>query len=390
MPPFRAAIIGTGRPRGEEGATGAAMSRYHARGYQESGKAEIAALADIRREHAEAFRREQDCPQAQIFTDYREMLVQVKPDVVSVVTWPHLHAEMVTACAEAGVRAVHCEKPMAPTWGEAKRMHQACVERGTQLTFNHQRRFEAPYRTARRLIREGAVGRLIQMQAACPNLIDWGTHWFDMLAFYNDDVPATWVMGQLDARHVREVFGVRLESQGLSYFAYQNGVRGLLITGDNLPDPEASAGPTSPAAPPADGRPERPPRRRGARPAMHAAHRIIGTEGVLEVGAPGSRVRLLNGAAAGYQEVPLDPAPDGVGEAIAAGIADVLACLESGTQPELSSHKAIRTTELIFATYESSRRRARVDLPLEISDNPLHALLDSGALTLSPAAQERG
>ena len=54
--------------------------------------------------------------------DYHEMLARENLDIVSICTWPHLHAPMVIAAAEAGVRAIHCEKPMAPTWGEARRM----------------------------------------------------------------------------------------------------------------------------------------------------------------------------------------------------------------------------------------------------------------------------
>jgi predicted dehydrogenase len=376
MARYRAAIIGTGRPR-ELGGTGAAMSRFHAQGYQLSGKADIVALADIRPENAEAFRAEQNCPDAKIYTDYRDLLEREHLDVVSVVTWPHLHAEMVIACAEAGVRAVHSEKPMAPTWGEARHMHETCERLGTQLTFNHQRRFEAKFRTARRLLLAGAVGEVIQMQAACPNLFDWGTHWFDMLNFYNGDVPAAWVMGQIDARSERTAFGVRMENQGVSYIAYENGVRGLLLTGDYLPDPATGAGAAAAA-----GQPRRGPSNR--RSAVRVAQRVIGTEGILEVEAPESKVRLLNGDTAGYREVPLDDFPTNGAQVIAAGIANALECLETGARPELSSHNALRATELIFATYESARRRARIDLPLQIEDNPLHAMMDTGALTPAP------
>ncbi|MGH2369685.1 MAG: gfo/Idh/MocA family oxidoreductase, partial [Chloroflexota bacterium] len=149
-----------------------------------------------------------------------------------------------------------------------------------------------------------------------------------------------------------------MEDQGISYFAYQNGVRGLLITGDHIPG--ASGGPT------------------GQRSALGAAHRIIGAEGIIEVAAPDSKVRLLNAAGAGFQEVPLDDAPGGTEGSIAAGIADLLDCLERGVEPELSAHKAIRATELIFATYESSRRRARIDIPLEIEDSPFLSMLERG------------
>jgi hypothetical protein len=37
---------------------------------------------------------------------------------------------------------------------------------------------------------------------------------------------------------------------------------------------------------------------------------------------------------------------------------------------------------LIFATYESSRVRGRVDLPLEIDDSPFLSMLDSGIMSV--------
>jgi len=40
----------------------------------------------------------------------------------------------------------------------------------------------------------------------------------------------------------------------------------------------------------------------------------------------------------------------------------------------LSGRRALRATELSFATYESSRRRGRVDLPLLLDGSPLAAL----------------
>ena len=37
--------------------------------------------------------------------------------------------------------------------------------------------------------------------------------------------------------------------------------------------------------------------------------------------------------------------------------------------------------EIIFGCYESSRRRARVDFPMDIDDSPLIAMLDNGDIT---------
>jgi len=54
---------------------------------------------------------------------------------------------------------------------------------------------------------------------------------------------------------------------------------------------------------------------------------------------------------------------------------DAIESLRSGAEPRLSSRKAVAATELIFATYESSRLRQRIELPLQIEDSPLISML---------------
>lgn len=347
MEQFRVGIIGCGRPRQTDGATGFGMSHFHARGYAESPDARLVALADLNEDNARAFQAEHGGDQ--IYQDYREMLQKEQLDMVSVCTWPHLHAEMVIAAAEAGVRAIHCEKPMAPTWGEARRMVAACEERGAQLTFNHQRRFAAPFRRARELLRAGAIGPLQRLELRCIDLFDWGTHWFDICHFYNDETPAEWVLGQVDLRAGRTVFGIPLEGQGLSQIKFANGVYALLVTG---PDH-----------------------------GLAAQNRLIGAEGIIEVAVQdGPTLRLWNREGSGWQAIDL---PEGRSdlEVVADGVRDLVAALRAGREPELSGRRALRATELSFATYESSRRRGRVDLPLTIDDSPLAALqaLSAGA-----------
>ena len=48
--------------------------------------------------------------------------------------------------------------------------------------------------------------------------------------------------------------------------------------------------------------------------------------------------------------------------------------------PELDGKRALQATEIIFACYESSRRHARIDLPLTIDDNPLVSMIENGDL----------
>ena len=62
----------------------------------------------------------------------------------------------------------------------------------------------------------------------------------------------------------------------------------------------------------------------------------------------------------------------------AEGIANLIAALETGEKPVLDIGKAVRGAEIIFATYESSRSRSRVYLPLTAMDNALLAGLAQG------------
>ena len=64
---------------------------------------------------------------AQHFTDFREMLQEAKPDVVSIGVWHSGHAPMTIAAAAAGgVKAILCEKPMADSLGAAADMLMVC------------------------------------------------------------------------------------------------------------------------------------------------------------------------------------------------------------------------------------------------------------------------
>ncbi len=344
---FRAAVLGCG-----------GRGRSHAAGYAAAPNATLVACADPAAENARALAEKYGGPR--VYADYRVLLEKERPEVVSICTWPHLHREMVEAAIAAGVKAIHCEKPMAPTFGDARAMHVAGERAGVVMTFCHQRRFAPAFRQAREFIRAGALGELAQMEGYCSNLFDWGTHWFDMFHFFNEERPAAWVMGQIDVSVSRQVFGVPVETSGFSHIAWTNGVRGLLVTGH--PPETPSLG----------------------KLVEREGMVIYGTEGRLEVSVlngPRLRLRRFGGKP---DETPELPKAE---EATVLSVLDLLDCLESGQEPELSSRKALRATELIFATYESSRRRGRVPLPLEIDDSPLLAGLEQGFWQPEPPKQ---
>jgi UDP-N-acetylglucosamine 3-dehydrogenase len=359
MAKFRVGIIGCGRPRHRAGSTGFGQGHLHATGYEASPDCEIVAAGDISQENLDAFLQAHDVPAG--YLDYREMLAKEALDIVSVCTWPHLHAPMVVDAAVAGVKAIHAEKPMAPTWGEAKEMAAVCEEHGVQLTVNHQRRFGAPFRKAKALLDDGAIGELVRIEAFTSNLYDWGTHWFDMMFMYNDETPVEWVMGQIEARGGRSIFGVQVEGQGMSLFRWQNGVYGLMVTGQReLYEHEGTF-----------------------KDVLSCGNRLIGTEGAIEVGVHDGPQLRMRSTETDYrwQDIEVTDRIHGHEHVIAA-ILDLVDALKAGREPVLSARKALQATEMIFATYESSRRRGRVDLPLDVDDSPFLSMLAAGDISV--------
>lgn len=342
-------FVGTGPDPGEPGADGFAMAYRHAAAYERLDDCELVACADVEREHAAAFADAHDIASDLVFEDYREMLSEAVPDVVSICTPPATHEELVVGCARSGaVEAIHCEKPMADTWNGARRMVRICREEDVQLTFNTQRRFSEQWQRAGELLDDGAIGDLRRVEMGAPNLFDWGIHSLDLLNFYNDEAAAEWVLAGLDYREENLFFGAHNANQAIVHAEYENGVHGLFAAGFG----EDMVG---------------------------ARHRLVGCDGTIEVGVldgPGLRVER-NGSVeferAEFDEhwtTPIDSA-----------VADLVAALDDGRAPELRAERTLAATEIIFAAYESVRRRGRVDLPLEVDDNPLAAMVESGELS---------
>jgi predicted dehydrogenase len=351
---YDAAVIGTGADPDNPNYDGFAMAYYHGEAYQDIEDTRLVACADIVRENAEAFADNFDLGAENVFEDYEELLAAVEPDVVSVCVPPAVHADIVVGCARSGVvDAIHCEKPMATTWGDSRRMVEVCDEEDVQLTFNHQRRFANEWVRARELLDDGEIGDLERVETAAPNIYDWGTHCLDLCGYYNDESPAEWVIGQIDYREENVWFGAHNENHAFASWEYENGVHGVASMGHG-------------------------------QDLVGAIHRLVGTDGVVEVRVEdGPDLRIKRDGDGDWEEVEVEDEEwtDPVWDAIA----DVVDALGSESASELDAHRALKGTEIIFATYESSRKRGRVDLPLEIEDNPLEAMVESGDLTPEPA-----
>ena len=95
-----------------------------------------------------------------LYADFHHMLARERLDIVAVASWTETHAQAVTAAAQAGARGVYCEKPIAVTLPQARRMIAACRRAGTAMVVGHERRWDRRYRAIREALRAGQLGEL--------------------------------------------------------------------------------------------------------------------------------------------------------------------------------------------------------------------------------------
>jgi UDP-N-acetylglucosamine 3-dehydrogenase len=136
------------------------MGANHARVLNDLPGVELVAVADPDPDRLEKARYATSAP----FTDYREMLREAKPDLVSVVVPTRLHHQVALDVIAAGCHLL-VEKPIAASLDEARAITSAAAEAGVILTVGHIERFNPAVQELKRRIAEGQGGRVIQMRA---------------------------------------------------------------------------------------------------------------------------------------------------------------------------------------------------------------------------------
>jgi predicted dehydrogenase len=94
------------------------------------------------------------------YEDYRKMLSELHPDIVTIATESGKHPEIAIECLNAGAHVI-CEKPMALSTKDADAMIAAAGNAGKKLAVCFQNRFNAPVLRLRKAIDEGRFGRLL-------------------------------------------------------------------------------------------------------------------------------------------------------------------------------------------------------------------------------------
>ena len=188
------------------------------------------------------------------YTDWRDLIADDEVDIFDNCSPDDLHPEPTIEAAKRGKHLL-CEKPLAMTAADAKRMRDAAVEAGVKHMLLHNYRFLPAVRFAKNLIAEGKLGTVYQFRGQYLQevghdpaevlenvwyasgtksgvLLGIGCHIIDMARFLVGEITS--VSGLLKTHNTVRKDGtgteetVTADEQNLALVEFENGAAGTL------------------------------------------------------------------------------------------------------------------------------------------------------------------
>ncbi|MDR2509365.1 MAG: Gfo/Idh/MocA family oxidoreductase [Spirochaetaceae bacterium] len=295
--------------------------------------------------------------------DYRKMLEDIKPEVVTVASESGKHPQIVIDCLNAGCHVI-CEKPMALSSKDAENMIDTAKQNGKKLAVCFQNRFNAPVQKLRTALDAGRFGKLLHgmvqirwnrnnnYYAEAPwrgtweedggTLMNQCTHAIDLLQ---------WMLGEdavrVQAQTRRFMRPIDAEDFGAAIVEFKNGAVGII-------EGSADVFPSN----------------------LNETLSIFGETGAVVIGGLAVNKietwRFADAQTVGDTEDKVlnvcekDP-PTVYGFGHAALFRDFAEAVRTGREPLVSGERGKKALEIILAIYKSQKTGMPVDLPCDFS-----------------------
>lgn len=333
---------------------------------------EIVAACDVNPKSLAETQAKLNIPEG--FTSYAD-IAKAKPDLVAIGPAMGLHRDMVLAAAASGAKGIYLEKPFCRTLAEADEIIAACEKNGVKLALAHRNRWHPTLPVVARLVKEGAIGRLLELRGrgkedrrgGMEDLWILGSHVLNLGTFIagkplacsavimQDGRPVT----PADVRRERADFGPMAGNAVHARFDMESGVPFYFDSMQEAGDPKVGFG-----------------------------LQMIGTTGIIDIRVDHTPLAHICAGSPFHpgkeprQWVPISAAGIGAPEPVAdigkqvmshaTGALDLIASIEENRQPLCSAIDGRLTVEMIIAVLAShAAKGASVTFPLTITGNPL-------------------
>jgi len=242
MQTYRAALVGCGRmgawiDNEVAGNKTTVLPYSHAAGYEACDRTELIAGSDMRPEILVKFGERYGVAPEHHYTDYQEMILKEKPDILSIATQPQDRAAVALFAIEHGVKALYVEKPLCASMAEANAIKAAVEKHGVVLNMGTNRRWSTGFEAMKAEIDSGKHGRLSALSINHKaTVFNTDSHWVDTLRYLNNDAPALWVQAYMpDGDEAFAGDQVIADPHCEGTIAFANGVTAYLLATDGAP-----------------------------------------------------------------------------------------------------------------------------------------------------------
>ncbi len=139
------------------GVIGTGMGRGHILGYQRIPGVKVVGVVDVDEKRGKAVAKEQKIPNS--FTTHEELLAQKDLDAVSIATPNVYHTPIAIDAIKAGLHVL-CEKPMATTAADAKKILKAADKADTVFMMAFNNRYRGDSQLLSQYIEAGELGEI--------------------------------------------------------------------------------------------------------------------------------------------------------------------------------------------------------------------------------------
>ena len=324
--------------------------------YDEHPEAKVYGLFDINLPRARELAEQYG---AKAYDSYEALLADSEIDAVSVCAANFAHAEITIAALNAG-KHVLCEKPMAVTLSECEAMVEAAKRNGKFLMIGHNQRLAKAHSTAKQLIDEGLIGRIVtfrttfghggpetwsvdpgknvwffdKSKAAMGAMADLGIHKTDLIHYLTGErvIRTTARVVTLDKRYANgELIGV--DDNSVCIYELTGGIMGTMTASWTHYGAEDNS------------------------------TVLYGTKGIMKIyddPACAIKVTLNDGQQLRYDVEAIQTNDNQT----KSGVIDLwMESLVNGTEPEISGESALAAMRAVFASIESSETGKTVEIP---------------------------
>ncbi len=219
------------------------FARFHVEAWKRIPGVELVAICD--RERAKAQSLATEFQVEQVFTSAEQATTAISYDILDIITPPGTHLELCMYAATHGKHII-CQKPLAPSFEEAKDLVVKMSESEVRFMVHENFRFQPWYRKIKSLLQEGAIGQEIfslqhRMRTGdgwpddaylarqpyfrkMPRLLiyETGIHFVDVFRFLLGEVRSVYARLRKLNPHIAG------EDAGLVLFEFENGCQGML------------------------------------------------------------------------------------------------------------------------------------------------------------------